>query len=82
MHACQGALLTVFKGHMIAAAWMKLGIDGIDVDLPPSVLERCSKKADLMLQVAERVVRKYTVIHEAILRESCKDNKDWVYNYA
>ena len=82
MHACQDALLTVFKGHMVAAACMELGIDGPDADLPPSALERCSKKADLILQVAERVVRKYTVVPEAILRESCEDNKDGVHNYA
>ena len=28
MHACQDALLTVFKGHMVAVACKEIGIEG------------------------------------------------------
>ena len=66
MHACHDALLTVFKGHIVAAACIELGIEGPDMDLLTGALARCSN-----LHVADRVVKKFTVLPEAILGKSC-----------
>ena len=82
MHACQDALLTVFKGHIVAATCIELGMEGPDAELPTSALAGHSKDSDLIAQVAGRVVRKYTIVPEAILGELCKDSRDGVYNYA
>ena len=32
LHACQDALLTIFKGHLIAAACTELGLESADSD--------------------------------------------------
>ena len=82
MHACQDALLTVFKGHIVAAACIELGIEESDASLPTSAPVGRSKDSDLVSQVAERVVKKYTVVPEAILGELLDESKDAVYNYA
>lgn len=55
MHSCQDALLTVFKGYIVAAACIELGIEGPDADLPTSALD--GHRKDLITQVAVKVVK-------------------------
>ena len=65
MHACQDALLTVFKGHIVAAACRELNIGGPegdvkDIDISKSLLED--------LTVNSKVAGRFTVIPEAFSR--------------
>ena len=77
MHACQDALLTVFKGHTVAAACTELNIGGpegdIKVDVNKSLLEALTMK----------VASSFTVIPEAFLNGSVADTAgDGVHSYA
>ncbi|KAL5474743.1 hypothetical protein EMCRGX_G026736 [Ephydatia muelleri] len=51
MHACQDALLTVFKGHIVAAAYRELSIGGPDVDIKGMGINK-SLLEDLTMKVA------------------------------
>ena len=72
MHACEDALQTLFKGHMVAAACLEIDIEGPDDDF-----QTADKKA-LLTQVSQTIVNKFTVISDAIL---WKDSTDGVHNY-
>ena len=63
MHACQDALLNVFRGYIVAAASTELNIGGPEGHINESLLE------DLTMKVASR----FTVIPEALLNESVAD---------
>ena len=65
MHACQDALLTVFKGHIVAAACRELNIGGPEGDIK-DIIVNMSLLNDLTVKVA----RRFTVIPEAFLNES------------
>ena len=60
MHACQDALLTVFKGHIVAAACRELNIGGPEGDIK-DIIVNMSLLNDLTMKVA----RRFTVIPEA-----------------
>eukprot|EP00731_Ephydatia_muelleri_P014114 Em0007g1424a len=77
MHACQGALLTVFKGHTVAAACRELNIGGPEGDIK-DIIVNMSLLNDLTVKVA----RRFTVIPEAFLNESVPDTGDQVHSYA
>lgn len=77
MHACQDALLTVFKGHILAAACIELGIEGPNDDINGVEINQTLLK-DVTLKVAKRL----SVISEAFLNESVSDTGDGVHNYA
>lgn len=77
MHACQDALLTVFKGHILAAACTELGIEGPNDDINGVEINQTLLK-DVTLKVAKRLA----VISEAFLNESVPDTGEGVHNYA
>lgn len=74
MHAAFDALMTVFKGHLVAAACVELGIDNPDGDFPFTTSNLCD--------VATNIVEKFTVVSEAVLGLPLPDCQDRVYNYA
>ena len=77
MHACQDAFHTIFKGHLVAAACVELGIEGPDDEL----LTDQRVDQELLEQVVKMVVSKFSIIPEAILGEAVADSSDGVYNY-
>ena len=77
MHACQDVLLTVFKGHIVAAACRELNIGGPEGDIK-DIIVNMSLLNDLTVKVA----RRFTVIQEAFLNESVPDTGDRVHSYA
>ena len=77
MHACQDALLTVFKGHIVAAACRELNIGGPEGDIK-DIIVNMSLLNDLTMKVA----RRFTVIPEVFLIESVPDTGDRVHSYA
>ena len=77
MHACQDALFTVFKGHIVAAACKELSIEGPNNDIKGVEINQT-----LLEDVAVKVVKKLAVIPEAFLNESVADTGDGVHNYA
>lgn len=77
LHACQDALLTVYKGHRITSACWELGLDSPNSDWPsPPTGEVC------VADIAVKVVSQYTIIPEAILRQPLEEGEDGVYSYA
>ena len=77
MHACQDAFRTIFKGHIVAAACMELGIEGPEDKLHTDQ----SVDEELLIQVARSVVSKFTVIPQTILGGVVDDSTDGVHNY-
>ena len=77
LHACQDALLTIFKGHVIAAACTELGLESADSDWPSSATREVC-----LADLARKVVALCTVIPEAVLGQPMKETDDGVYNYA
>ena len=77
MHACQDALLTVFKGHIVAAACRELRIEGPNDDVKGVEVNQA-----LLEDVAQKVAKRLAVIPEAFLNESVADTADGVHNYA
>ncbi len=75
MHACFDALMTVFKGHLVAAACVELGIDNPDSDFTSN----CSVS---VCDVATKIVEKFTIVSEAVSGLPLPDCQDRVYNYA
>ena len=69
--------MTIFEGHVVAAACMELGLDGPDSEWPSSAIGQVCV-ADL----AQKVVTQCTIIPEAILGQPIKESWDGVYNYA
>ena len=59
MHACEDALQTIFKGHMVAAC-LEIGIEGPDDDF------QTADKKVLLTQVSQTIVNKFTVISDTI----------------
>ena len=77
MHACQDALLTVFKGHIMAAACRKLNIGEPEGDIKDIVINK-----SLLEDLTVKVARRFTEIPEAFLSESVPDTGDQVHSYA
>ncbi len=75
MHASFDALMTVFKGHLVAAACVQLGIESPDSDFPPN-------NRFCVSNIATEVVDRFTIISEAILGQALPDCQDRVHNYA
>ena len=78
-------LLTVVKGHLLAAACEILGITKLDshVPLPPNVKygQPCDKY-EYVRSIASQVVERCTLIEEAFTDEKLDNTKDAKYNYA
>ena len=77
MHACQDALVTIFKGHIVAAACKELGIDRPEDDIKEMEVNK-----HLLKDVANKVVRKFTIISQAFLGNPVDSSHDEVHNYA
>ena len=78
-------LLTVVKGHLLAAACEILGITKLDshVPLPPNVKHgQASDKFAYVQSIASQVVERCTVIEEAFTDKKLENTKDAKYNYA
>ena len=78
-------LLTVVKGHLLAAACEILGITKLDshVPLPPNVKHgQASDKFAYVRSIASQVVERCTLIEEAFTDERLANTKDAKYNYA
>ena len=78
-------LLTVVKGHMLAAACQVLGVTKLDskINLPPCLGKSSVAQQYAYLQtVAAQVVDQCTLIEGALTGESVMETEDGVYNYA
>ena len=78
MHASFDGLMSVFKSHLIAAAYIILGID-MDSELPPTVEVPF---VPFVSDVASKVVDRFTIVSEAVLRLPVEDSNDRVHNYS
>ena len=72
--------MTIFRGHLIAAACLELRIESPDNDVPQEQGEPRPKVR--VSEIASRVVDKWTINPEAILGEHVLDSGDCVNNYA
>ena len=80
-----GAVQTIFKGHVIAAACEELEISGPEVvtEDQKQMHALCEKDRLAVLDgVATRVVDECTIISESLLNQQLKESKDGVHNYA
>ena len=85
VNACLDFLLTVVKGHLLAAACSFLGIDTLDspVHIPADVRRGSSEeKYTFVKTVATHVVNSCTVIEGAITGKQVPESGDGVHNYA
>lgn len=71
--ACQGALLTIYKGHLITTACKELDLDS-DWPKPPSG-EVC------IANFTQKIVTQCTIVPEAILGQHLEESEDGVYDY-
>ena len=77
MHACQDALHTVFKGHVVVAACRELGITDPDEDVNDHEIDR-----SLLKRVTQTVAKNFTVIPEAFLGDPLANSGDGVHSCA
>ena len=77
MYACQDALITIFKGHIVAAACKELGIDKPEDDIKEKEINKC-----LLKNVADKVVKQFTIISQSFLGKPVESTDDQVHNYA
>lgn len=77
IHACQDALITVFKGHMVAALCKEFHLLGADDDITDVEVNLCN-----LSSVVQKVVDKHTIVSEALLGSCVVDTGDGIYNYA
>ncbi len=81
LHACLDGFLTIFKGHLVAAADKEeIGISSPGDDLPQTP-GGPRPKVDVF-EVAMRVVDRWTIVPEAILGQPLPEISDGVYNYS
>ena len=85
MNACTDILMTVLKGHYIAAASNMLGISSLD-EIPKSLPDfkkaSVAEKKAFLYDLADRVVQCCSLIEEPFLGREIADAGDGVYNYA
>ena len=76
--------MTIFHGHLVAAACLALGIEGPHSDLPDIIVSDGStaKVKVKVMDLASIVVDKWTVVPEGILGQPLQDSGDGVKNYA
>ena len=68
-YACSDALFTIFKGHIIAAACLEMGLPSPDSTLATTSLKTMSQKEKrvYVVDLAIKVVDKCTIIPDALL---------------
>ena len=83
MNACVDILLTVLKGHYIAAACSILGISASD-EIPKNLpnLSTRESKMKFIAELSRQVVEQWSINSDAILRKPLTPTKDGVYEYA
>ena len=85
VNAAVDFLLTVVKGHMLAAACQILGVTKLDskINLPPG-LDKSSiaQQYAYLRTIAAQVVDQCTLIEGALTGDSVMETKDGVFNYA
>ena len=82
MNACTDILFTVLKGHFVAFACTKLGIDK-PTDTPsdfPTLTKR-EKKLSYIIELARQVVDNFSINTDAIMGTEVKISNDQVYSY-
>ena len=83
MNACVDVLLTILKGHYIAAACSILGISAPD-EVPKNLptLTTHKSKMKFIAELSRQVVERCSIISDAILWKPLTSTKDGVYEYA
>ena len=85
LHACVDALMTVFKGHIIAAACTELDIDHSNAEITDGVPGKKSTKEEkrkFMYTLARKIVDKLTIVSQSFLGKRIPPTNDKVHSYA
>ena len=86
MNACTDMLLTVLKGHYVAAACNELGIDGPNSPLPNTLPDfqrmPARERYSFIMKLSTQVLNKCGIVEEALIGATIEDSKDGVANYA
>ena len=83
LHACLDALLTVFKGHIVAAACVELNLEHPDASMEKPLPKNSTKeKRDFVFSLANKIVTNFTVIPNSILGKRVPSSADMVHSYA
>ena len=86
LNACFDALMTMLEAHYTAAACQILEIDNPEEE--PASLSKVKKhssveeKKKYITNVAEEIVKKYTIIEEALVNKKVSEQNDHINNYA
>ena len=81
-HACSDALFTIFKGHIIAAACKEMGLSGPDDELTDKLTDKSNtERCTYVINIARKVVDKYTIVGDAILNKPTSETDDGIHNY-
>jgi len=78
-------LMTVTKGHLLAAACRIFGVEKLTSTLPlPSGISKCSysEQYEYVCGIATAVVEKCTLVDESFIGGEVDDQNDHVHNYA
>ena len=84
VNACQDFLLTVVKGHLLAAACTYLGVHKLDspLKLPLDIYKKSNAEQYTFLEkIATQVVNNLTVVESALTGGHVVQSGDGVYNY-
>ena len=80
LDSCLDGLLTIFKGHLVAAACIELGISSPDEALvisDPVTKEEQSVRVKVE-EVAQVVVDKWKIVSESVVRQHLQERDDGV----
>ena len=78
-------MLTVVKGHLLAAACKILGATSFDspLQLPQDIKNKSTEEQlSFLSSISAEVVEKCTLLDKAFTREVVEETNDGVYNYA
>ena len=74
--------MTVFKGHIIAAACTELNIDHSNADGVPGRKSTKEEKGKFVYTLASKIVNKLTIVSQSYLSKRIPPNNDKVHSYA
>ena len=84
-NACLDVLLTILKGHFIAAACFEMGISSPS-EIPESLAavkqSSPARQQQYIYGIAQAIVAKFSIVEEALLLQSMPKRDDRVNNYA
>ena len=84
-NACLDVLLTILKGHFIAAACSEMGISSpseISESLAAVKQSSPARQQQYIYGIAQAIVAKFSIVEEALLLQSMPKRDDRVNNYA